>query len=141
MRLEKYSISAIATASLCLCINFAAQAQSSNDDGKNWQELQVTASAYTLAKGETKPTHQGLAAWGDILKPGMRVIAVSRDLIKKHGLGHHSRVEIEGLPGTYTVRDKMNRRWRNKIDILVPSRAQALNWGKRQVTIRWLADE
>lgn len=138
MRLDKLTI--IAGSLLFVCASFAAQAQS-NDDSKQWNELEVSASAYTLARGETKPTHRGLAAWGDMLEPGMRVIAVSRDLIRKYDLGHRTRVEIEGLPGTYIVRDKMNSRWHNKIDILVPSREQALAWGKRKVTIRWLAGD
>lgn len=130
----------IASALLFICASFTAQAQDNNDN-QQWQTLEVTASAYTLALDETKPTHRGLAAWGDMLEPGMRVIAVSRDLIKKYDLGHRTRVQIEGFSGTYTVRDKMNKRWRNKIDILVPNAEQARAWGKRKVTIRWLADE
>lgn len=116
-----------------------AQAQENLSDTKDWQELEVAASAYTLAKDETKPTHRGLAAWGDTITPGMRVIAVSRDLIKRN-LGHGARVRIEGLPGVYRVRDKMHSRWRKKIDILVPTKKQAREWGKRTVRIKWLAD-
>ena len=117
-----------------------AQADEPDSENKDWQELEVTASAYTLAEDETKRGNRGLAAWGDIIKPSMRVIAVSRDLIKRN-LGHGTRVRIEGLPGVYHVRDKMHRRWRNKIDILVPTKKQARKWGKRTVKIRWLADD
>jgi len=120
-------------------IYLPAYADESDNAEKDWQELEVTASAYTIAEDETKRGHRGLAAWGDRIKPGMRVIAVSRDLIKRN-LGHGARVKIEGLPGIYHVRDKMHRRWRNKIDILVPTKKQAFRWGKRTVRIKWLAD-
>lgn len=99
--------------------------------------LTVTATAFTTAADETKPTHIGLTAWGDHLKPGMKAIAVSRDLLHRYGLSHGSAVTIKGLPGTYIVRDKMNRRWRKRIDIYMTSKKQALEWGKRQVTISW----
>ncbi|WP_223669860.1 3D domain-containing protein [Kangiella shandongensis] len=101
------------------------------------QELsqEVTATAYTIAEDETKKGHIGVAAWGDRLKPGMKAIAVSRDLIKK-GLKHKTEVEIVGM-GKFMVLDKMHRRWRNKIDILMTDKASARKWGKRTVTIRW----
>ncbi|MDN6320082.1 MAG: 3D domain-containing protein [Marinobacter sp.] len=96
----------------------------------------VTASAYTLSEAETKKGNVGLAAWGDQLEPGMKAIAVSRDLIKA-GLSHRTEVEIEGLHGTYLVLDKMNKRWKDKIDILMSSRQDALDWGKKDITITW----
>ena len=77
------------------------------------QTMEVTASAYTMREAETKKGNVGLAAWGDQLKPGMKSIAVSRDLIDA-GLDHMTPVTIEGLEGTYIVRDKMNRRWGRK---------------------------
>lgn len=96
----------------------------------------VTASAYTLSEAETKKGNVGLAAWGDQLKPGMKAIAVSRDLIKA-GLTHRTEVQINGLSGTYVVLDKMNKRWKEKIDILMSSRQAALEWGKKDVIITW----
>lgn len=116
----------------CACILAAAFSACAAD----WRTMEVTATAYTLAEDETKQGNVGLSAWGDQLEPGMRAIAVSRDLIKK-GLGHGAKVKIEGLRGTYVVRDKMNRRWKNKIDILFPSKKLARKWGKQKVTIRW----
>ena len=96
------------------------------------KSMQVTATAYTMDESETKEGHIGVAAWGDQLEPGMKVIAVSRDLIDK-GLDHNTRVRIEGLKGTYVVRDKMNKRWENKIDIFMGNnREKALKWGKRK---------
>jgi len=102
-----------------------------------WQSTTVTATAYNTTEAQTKKGNVGLAAWGDQLVPGMRAIAVSRDLIEK-GLGHGTRVKIEGLPGTWTVRDKMNKRWQDKIDIFMGlDEDAAREWGKQQVTIRW----
>lgn len=99
-------------------------------------ELEVTATAYNSLPGQTNE-QPDLTAWGDRLEPGMKAIAVSRDLIER-GLRHGVEVEIEGLPGVWVVRDKMARRWRSKIDIYMGHDVQAAReWGKRRVTIRW----
>ncbi|WP_372741269.1 3D domain-containing protein [Neptunomonas sp.] len=102
--------------------------------------LEVTASAYTSHPNETDST-PSLAAWGDTLKPGMKAIAVSRDLIKK-GLRPGVEVSIEGLEGKYKVLDKMNKRWRKKIDIYMGKDInKAKDWGNRKVTIHWVSEE
>ena len=98
--------------------------------------LEVTSSAYTSSPGETDST-PSLAAWGDTLKPGMKSIAVSRDLIKM-GLGHNATVTIDGLSGKYVVLDKMNKRWTKKIDIYMGlDKKAAKEWGKKKVVIHW----
>lgn len=98
--------------------------------------LAVTATAYTSHPHETDDTPV-LTAWGDTLKPGMKAIAVSRDLIDK-GLTYGTKVSIEGVSGTYTVRDKMHKRWHRKIDIYMGEDQEAARkWGKRTVIIRW----
>ena len=112
-----------------------------NSNSNSEKQLQVTATAYTLRQAETKKGHKGLSAWGDQLVPGMKSIAVSRDLIKV-GLRHKTEVRIDGLVGTYIVRDKMNKRWRNKIDIFMGNNlTEALEWGGRKVIIRWYDSE
>jgi len=101
------------------------------------RSMEVTATAYTMRESETKQGNVGLAAWGDQLEPGMKAIAVSRDLIDE-GLDHETEVRIEGLEGTYVVRDKMNKRWEKKIDIFMGRDVErAREWGKREVTIHW----
>lgn len=55
--------------------------------------MEVTATAYTSSPRETDST-PFLAAWGDTLKPDMKVIAVSRDLLEL-GLTHKTKVKIE----------------------------------------------
>ncbi len=103
------------------------------DDG-NKVTLKVKATAYTSHADQTSK-HPFLGAWGDELKPGMKCIAVSRDLIAK-GLTHNTKVKIEGLDGEYLVKDKMNKRWTNKIDIYMGLDTEtAKDWGKREVTI------
>ena len=99
--------------------------------------LAVTATAYNSLPAQTHPDHPNIAAWGDTLYPGMRVIAVSRDLLDS-GLVRNTLVEIVGLPGKYRVVDKMNRRWRKRIDIYMGvNRDSALLWGKQDVEIAW----
>lgn len=105
--------------------------------GERTRSLEVTATAYTSNPNETDST-PSLAAWGDNLKPGMKVIAVSRDLIKM-GLGHGVEVSIDGVEGEFKVLDKMNKRWRRKIDIYMDKDIKkAKEWGKRKVIIRWV---
>ncbi|MBI9079423.1 MAG: 3D domain-containing protein [Pseudodesulfovibrio sp.] len=97
----------------------------------------VNASAYTDRPVETKKYAVGIAAWGDKLIPGMKAIAVSRDLIPL-GLGHNAEVIIRGLSGKYHVLDKMNKRWEHKIDIFFgDDLSLAKKWGKRKIVISW----
>lgn len=104
--------------------------------GAGEHQLQVTASAYNSLPGQGQGD-VSVGAWGDRLRPGMRAIAVSRDLLDM-GLGHRSRVTIDGLPGEYLVLDKMHPRWRKKIDVYHGTDLQAARrWGVRTVTIRW----
>ncbi len=103
---------------------------------KKRHELEVTASAYNSLHAQTQGD-PNVTAWGDRLEPGDRAIAVSRDLIPL-GLTHGVEVEIQGFPGTYRVMDKMNRRWKMKIDIYMGDDIEAARaWGKRKVSIFW----
>lgn len=98
--------------------------------------LRVTSSAYTSCIRETDSTPY-LAAWNNRLKPGMKSIAVSRDLLKM-GLTNGSIVTIDGIKGNYKVLDKMHKRWKKKIDIYMGcDLKKARKWGKKRVTIRW----
>ena len=100
------------------------------------RELVVTATAYNSVPEQTDSTPD-IAAWGDRLEPGMRAIAVSRDLLEI-GLTRGVEVEIEGLPGTWVVLDKMARRWRRKIDVYMGKNVPAaLEFGRRELRIRW----
>ncbi len=104
---------------------------------KEVKTLEVSASAYNSTRAQTQG-NPFETAWGDTLEPGMKAIAVSRDLIPL-GLGYGAEVEIKGLPGKYTVLDKMHYRWRKRIDIYFGMDVErAREWGIQDVTIRWV---
>lgn len=106
-------------------------------EGYIWKPIKVTATAYNSFPSQTSYEHPGITAWGDSLVPRMKCIAVSRDLIAK-GLTHNTMVKIDRLDGVYLVLDKMNGRWRNRIDIYMGvDKAEALEWGKRKVWIQY----
>ena len=99
------------------------------------KKLRVTATAYSSHRGQTDKT-PFLAAWNNRIRPGMKIIAVSRDMLTRYGLRNGSKVRIGGLSGYYTVRDKMNKRYKKRIDIYMGvNRRKALRWGKRSVVI------
>jgi 3D (Asp-Asp-Asp) domain-containing protein len=98
--------------------------------------LIVKASAYNSLPAQTD-SDPNLGAWGDVLTPGVKAIAVSRDLIAL-GITRGVEVSIEGLPGTYRVLDKMDRRWEKKIDIYMGDDVEAARrWGVRNVRVQW----
>ena len=99
------------------------------------RKLRVTATAYSSHHKQTDKT-PFLAAWNNRIRPGMKIIAVSRDMLTRYGLRNGSKVRIGGLSGYYTVRDKMNKRYRKRIDIYMGmNRRKALRWGRRSVTL------
>lgn len=100
------------------------------------RSLEVTATAYTSRAAETSGDPY-LAAWNNRLTPGEKAIAVSRDLLEL-GLTNGVKVRIEGLPGLYTVRDKMSKRWKRRIDIYMGNNLKrARAWGKQRVRVSW----
>ena len=99
------------------------------------RKLRVTATAYSSHGNQTDKT-PFLAAWNNHIRPGMKIIAVSRDMLTRFGLRNGSKVRIGGLPGYYTVRDKMNKRYKKRIDIYMGmNRRKALRWGRRSVIL------
>lgn len=100
-----------------------------------WIGLEVTASAYNSVAWQTTEEQPNTAAWGDTLKPGMKSIAVSRDLLQI-GLRHNTMVMIDTFPDTFYVKDKMNRRWKRRIDIYMGENVKAARqWGKKKLFI------
>lgn len=101
-----------------------------------WHSREVTATAYNSLAYQTS-SQPNITAFGDTLSPGMKCIAVSRDLLAL-GLKHNTLVTIEGLDGIYLVKDKMNRRWQNRIDIYMDNDVKAAKeWGRKKVTIKY----
>lgn len=100
-----------------------------------WYGHEVVASAYNSVFWQTDSASPSVAAWGDTLKPGMKSIAVSRDLIKM-GLVHNTMVKIDTFPDTFYVKDKMHSRWRNRIDIYMGKDVKkAREWGRKKLMI------
>jgi len=100
--------------------------------------MTVTATAYNSTPAQTDATPT-LAAWGAELRPGMQIIAVSRDL-ELLGVGRGTRVRIEGLPGVWEVADRMPGHRRLAIDVYMGlDVAAARTFGKRRVRIEWLS--
>lgn len=112
-----------------------------SDEKTKYKTLIVTASAYNSVYWQTKKSNPSIAAWGDTLKPGMKAIAVSRDLIDS-GLTHNTKVYIEELNDTFLVKDKMHRRWTKKIDIFMGNHVQkAKEFGKKTLIIKWRSQQ
>lgn len=102
----------------------------------NWHKLQVTATAYNSLAHQTN-SNPNITVFGDKIRPGLKYIAVSRDLLKM-GFKHNTPVKIEGFDGVYLVKDKMNKRWEKRIDIYMGvDEKAAKTWGKRKVNITY----
>jgi 3D (Asp-Asp-Asp) domain-containing protein len=96
--------------------------------------LVVTATAYNSLPSQGVGSGQ-IGAWGDRLRPGMKTIAVSADLLAL-GLTRGAKVRIEGLDGHYVVLDRLPKRWSRRIDIYMGKDVRAARqWGKRDVRI------
>jgi len=119
-----------------MVILFLTSCKKNIEDPYIWKEIKVKATAYNSLRYQTSSS-PSIAAWGDSLKPGMKCIAVSRDLIKL-GLKHNTPVIIQGLDSVYLVKDKMHRRKRNQIDIYMGVDVKkAKDWGIRRLKIKY----
>lgn len=106
------------------------------ESNKPERSMIVTVSAYNSVPSQTnsQPT---VAAWGDELKPGMKAVAVSRDLLDE-GLTHGSVLKIEGLQGKYTVLDKTGPRLTKHVDVYMGVDVEAAKeFGVKQLRISW----
>lgn len=121
---------------ICFLFLMIISCRNKDVDKYVWHSLTVTVTAYNSLAYQTS-ADPNITAWGDSLVPGMKCIAVSRDLIS-HGLKHNTPVRIEGFDGIFIVNDKMNRRWKNRIDIYMDNDVKkAKKWGKRKLKISY----
>ncbi len=89
------------------------------------ERLQVTVTAY--ASG-------WITASGRRPRPGM--IALSRDVERLLGVRFGDRVQLVGL-GTYVFEDRMPWYWHRRVDVYLPPKARALDFGiKHDVTMQ-----
>ena len=106
------------------------------EENYTWHKLKVTASAYNSVVSQTD-SNPHITAFGDSLKPGLNYIAVSSDLYRK-GLKRDTPVKIKGFDSIFFVKDRMHRRWKNKIDIYMGIDVKAAKrWGRKKVSISY----
>jgi 3D (Asp-Asp-Asp) domain-containing protein len=98
--------------------------------------LRVLATAYNSTQAQTDQ-RPNKGAWGDHIEPGMKIVAVSRDLLGQ-GLKRGTKIRIDGVDGEWTVLDRTPSRYKNRIDLYMGLDVKAARqWGRRTVTIRW----
>lgn len=120
-----------------ICFAALSCRDDSMEKDMEWIPLKVTATAYNSVPNQTSSVHPKITAWGDSIKPSVKWIAVSRDLLKK-GLSYNTMVKIDSLAGIYLVKDKMHHRWLNRIDIYMGTDVQkAKEWGRKKLTIHY----
>lgn len=119
---------AIAAQQAAASAKTAPVAKPSAAEASGGRELYVTATAYTPYDG---PSHEQITAAGyDIgANPNMKLIAVDPNVIK---LG--TKVWVEGY-GHAIAGDTGGKIKGHKIDVLLPSKAAAYNWGVKRVKI------
>lgn len=119
---------------LCCLSLYNCNTNTENNCIKN--TFKVTATAYNSLASQTN-SNPNITAFGDSLKPGLRYIAVSRDLIDS-GLVHNTKVKLQGFDSLYIVKDKMNRRYKKRIDIYMGTDVKkAKKWGKKKLKIEY----
>ena len=102
----------------------------------------LVLTAYNSLPYQTRPGTPGnITAWGDTLVPGMKCVAISRDLLDS-GLVYNSRVLISLFPGdTFRVNDKMNRRFTKRMDIYMGKDVKkAKRFGKQKAEVCFIND-
>jgi 3D (Asp-Asp-Asp) domain-containing protein len=97
----------------------------------------VTTTVYNAVPAQTNsdPGHTASMFKLDLTNPYKhRIIAVSRDLLKKFPM--HSKVRIQGTDydGVYVVEDKMNKRYTKRIDILINVEMPIGKWENVKLT-------
>lgn len=102
--------------------------------------LYVTATIYHADPSQTNADYLTTASLKKINKSnpqGHRWIAVSRDL-EPLGFTFGTKVKVEGagkLDGIWTVEDRMNKRWKKRIDFLVNKNMKGGKWEDVKLTI------
>lgn len=91
----------------------------------------VTATVYHAVPAQTNndPSHTAFMFKLDLNNPYKhRIIAVSRDLLKKFPAGSKVRVTGTNYDGIWTVNDKMNKRYTKRIDFLINQDMKIGKW-------------
>ena len=98
---------------------------------------EVTATVYNAVPAQTNsdPSHTASMFKLDLSNPYKhRIIAVSRDLLIKFPMGTKVRVSGTKYDGVYVVEDKMNKRYKKRIDILINVGMKIGKWDNVVIT-------
>lgn len=101
------------------------------------QPTKVHATVYNAVPEQTNsdPGHTAFMFELDLSDPYKhRIIAVSRDLLTQYPAGTKVFVEGTSYDGIYTVNDKMNKRYTNRIDLLINLDMQIGSWPDATIT-------
>lgn len=93
---------------------------------KRTNKVPVTVTAYSPRKRETDNT-PFVTAFNKRVKMG--TIAISRDLEDVHGWRHGDMVHLEGI-GTFQVWDRMNKRFKRRVDVFFFKTKDAKRFGR-----------
>ena len=100
-------------------------------------QKKVHATVYNAVPAQTNsdPGHTAFMFELDLDNPYKhRIIAVSRDLLKEYPKGTKVYVCGTSYDGVYVVMDKMNKRYTNRIDLLINEDMQIGNWPNATIT-------
>jgi 3D (Asp-Asp-Asp) domain-containing protein len=87
--------------------------------------IPVVVTAYNPLESQTDSTPH-LTASNKLVRPG--IVALSRDLEEEFGFTFGDTVVIQGI-GSFVFEDRMHKRWRRRVDILMFSREDARKFG------------
>lgn len=103
----------------------------------NAQQQKVHATVYNAVPAQTNsdPGHTATMFELDLSNPYKhRIVALSRDLLKKFPYGTMVQIEGTKYDGCYIVEDTMNKRYTNRIDLLINEDMQIGSWSNVTIT-------
>ena len=101
------------------------------DRARTAKFIPVKVSAYNPVSAQTDSTPE-ITASNKRVRDG--IVALSRDVEEEFGFKFGDIVVIEGL-GSFVFEDRMNRRWRRRVDILMHSPEAARKFGVRNLSL------
>jgi 3D (Asp-Asp-Asp) domain-containing protein len=96
----------------------------------------ITITAYSSTQDQCDSTPH-ITASNKAVRRG--IVAISDDLMQEMGICFGQRVLIPGH-GVFEVQDRMNPRWRRRVDIWQGDREAAKLFGLQKGTLLWIAD-
>ena len=100
----------------------------------NFTNVHATVYHAVVEQTNSDPLHTAFMFKIDLKNPYKhRIIAVSRDLLPLYPNGTKVLVTGTDYDGIYTVRDKMNKRYKNRIDILINKGMRLGSWKNAKI--------